>query len=335
MDNEQKKFIPDESWMRLNYNKFNKELFGGSLGDCSLGLFTTGKGSQGGVLGWFKITNRGIKVKRSNRRMFYQSGWDEIWIDRQNFVQICRPRIELNGNYTATEESWQDVLVHEMCHYYNYMWGFCPAQGHGREFKEACSLVCSRSGGRFQIQRVASAETMKGMELDAEVKAKKDRKNATRHSNSTVVLSYSDNGEIELSIVSNLRVVDEIVNLADKSIKTGNRYNSSERGLPVKIVASNDQNLIDALIELGYRKIFRTYRFWSATQKLSNLNLNDYETKVIWQRPMQESVLMHIVESVINEFIDKEVVGDDDIVSIDTNMNLGIESPLEAENSDF
>ena len=158
---EDKSFVPNIQWMSEKYDEMNEKLFGGSLGRCSFGVFTTGKGSQGNVLGWFKITRKGVKIDRYTRRMYALEDWfDKVYIDKNNFVEKCWPKIELNGNYSGTENGFLATLVHEMCHYYTYMNGFAPKQGHGPEFREIGMAVSNRSNGMFTIQRLASAEQM-------------------------------------------------------------------------------------------------------------------------------------------------------------------------------
>jgi hypothetical protein len=158
-DKMDKTFKPTREWMAAKYAEMNEQLFNGSLGNCSFDIFTTGRGSQGGTLGWFKIKGSRILIERRSRRM-YKDGWDRIYINRSNFADLCYPTIELNGNYTGTEYGFLATLVHEMCHYYTYMNGYAPKQGHGPEFKEIGYIVSSRSNGLFTIQRLATAEEM-------------------------------------------------------------------------------------------------------------------------------------------------------------------------------
>ena len=64
-----KTFKPTVEWMAQKYQEMNEKLFGGELGYCDFNIFTTGRGSEGGTLGWFKITARNIRIRRYNRRM--------------------------------------------------------------------------------------------------------------------------------------------------------------------------------------------------------------------------------------------------------------------------
>ena len=166
-----KTFSPTVEWMNQKYDEMNDLLFGGKLGKCFFGIFTTGKGSEGRTLGWFRMTGRNLRINRYNRRIFKRYGYgDEVYADSSNFFEVCEPKIELNGNYTGTEHAFLATLVHEMCHYYTYMNGYAPKQGHGREFKEIGYIVSSRSNGMFTIQRLATAEEMTELKLKTTLK---------------------------------------------------------------------------------------------------------------------------------------------------------------------
>jgi len=249
-----KTFKPTVEWMAQKYQEMNEQLFNGALGDCNFNIFTTGRGSQGGTLGWFKICARGIRVDRYSRRMFKKIGWDTEYIDKHNFVNLCWPTIELNGNYSGTEHGFLATLVHEMCHYYTYMNGYCPKQGHGIEFKEIGSIVSSRSNGLFTIQRLATAEEMDELELNDEMKAKRAKRLANKKASVTAVIVFTQEGKVKLTMTSN----QKLVNLITKT-------EEDERN--EKVVSTNDANIIDYLFSKGYRKNMRTWRYWSLEDK--------------------------------------------------------------------
>lgn len=263
-------FRPTPEWMAEKYDEMNSLLFGGKLMDCDFGIFTTGRGSEGGVLGWFKITGRNIKGRRSTRRLFKQYGWDTIDINRSNFVELCKPRIELNGNYSGKEESFLTTLVHEMCHYYTYMNGYMPAQAHGREFKMACAMVQSESGGRFTIQRVATSEQMSGLELSDEMKEKRKKRLESKKSKTTVLIYWDRDGRTKLVTTTDKRLVDYI---------KSNGYS--------KLIVSTDPNLFEMLYNLRYRNNMRlggtrspSWRYWDVTGKDWLNELNKYDIEV-------------------------------------------------------
>lgn len=252
-DKMDKTFKPTVEWMTARYAEMNDELFGGELGECSFAIFTTGRGSEGGTLGWFKITGRGIYINRYSRKMYKNNGWEKIDIDRKNFVGLCQPRIELNGNYSGTEHSFLATLVHEMCHYYTYMYGYAPKQGHGREFKEIGYIVSQRSNGMFTIQRLASAEQMTEMELNDTMKAKRAKRLANKKSSVTAIFVFTKEGKVKLTITSNQSLI--------------NMISTSEKERGDNVVTTNDAEIIEYLFSKGYRKNMRTWRYWSLDDK--------------------------------------------------------------------
>ena len=252
LDYETRSFKPTVEWMAERYNEANQKLFNGALGECDFNVFTTGRGSQGGTLGWFKIAARGIMADRHSRKMFKQ-GLDRVYVDRKNFVEMCHPTIELNGNYSGTEHGFLATLVHEMCHYYTYMNGYCPKQGHGPEFRQIGSIVSSRSNGLFTIQRLASAEDMSQLELNDEMKAKREKRLNNKKASVTAVLVFTIYGKVRLTMTSNQNLIDTISN------------EENRRG--ENVVTSNDSNVIDYLFSKGYRKNMRTWRYWSLEDK--------------------------------------------------------------------
>ena len=252
LDYETRSFKPTVEWMAERYNEANQKLFNGALGECDFNVFTTGRGSQGGTLGWFKIAARGIMADRHSRKMFKQ-GLDRVYVDRKNFVEMCHPTIELNGNYSGTEHGFLATLVHEMCHYYTYMNGYCPKQGHGREFRQIGSIVSSRSNGLFTIQRLASAEDMSQLELNDEMKAKREKRLNNKKASVTAVLVFTIYGKVRLTMTSSQNLIDTISN------------EENRRG--ENVVTSNDSNVIDYLFSKGYRKNMRTWRYWSLEDK--------------------------------------------------------------------
>jgi hypothetical protein len=276
-----KTFKPTVEWMAQKYQEMNEQLFNGVLGDCNFNIFTTGRGSQGGTLGWFKIGARGIRVDRYSRRMFKRIGWDMEYINKHNFVNLCWPTIELNGNYSGTEHGFLATLAHEMCHYYTYMNGYCPKQGHGIEFKEIGSIVSSRSNGLFTIQRLATAEEMNELELNDEMKAKRAKRLANKKASVTAVIVFTQEGKVKLTMTSS----QNLVNLITKT-------EEAERN--EKVVSTNDANIIDYLFNKGYKKNMRTWRYWSLEDKpwineLKNMLLETSGETLSVRRPQPQA----------------------------------------------
>lgn len=249
-----KTFKPTIEWMAKKYAEMNDKLFGGELGKCNFGIFTTGKGSGGRTLGWFKMKGKGLKANRYTRKMYVETFYGEKEnINRNNFYNYCTPTIELNGNYSGTEHAFLGTLVHEMCHYYTYMYGYCPKRCHGPEFKWIGARVSARSNGEFTIQRLASAEEMAEYELNDEMKARNEKRLAKKKASVSAIVVFRENGEMRLSITSNQNLIRTI--------------QSSEKEWGNDVTVSDDANVIDFLFNKGFKKNFRTWRYWSIENK--------------------------------------------------------------------
>lgn len=314
-----KTFKPTVEWMEQKYLEMNDLLFNGKLGPCNFAIFTSGKGSQGSVLGWFKITGKNIKVDRHNGRIFKNSFYNEIFVDKYNFYSICLPQIELNGNYTGTELSFLTTLVHEMCHYYTYMNGFAPKQGHGPEFKSIARYVTANANGMFTIQRLASAEQMEGFVLSDEMKEKKEKRLNNKKSKLNALISFKKSGQIRLTTTSKESLIQIIINShKDRDNK--------------KVIQTNDINFIEYIFKLGYNINFSTWRYWDITDKNDILTQLNKSMKQEYINPNMDETkynTKNIINEVLKEFIKTNTNNNDDSIDINPNMNLGLESPFE------
>lgn len=266
--------VPTIEWMSTKYREMNDMLFSGKLGDCSFEIFTTGNGANGRVLGWFSM-RKGLKYSRSSRRMYYlwPDGYKE-YIDRDNFVELCKPVIKLNGNYKWTEKAALSTLVHEMCHYYTNMYGYVPTRAHGNEFKNIAYIVSSKSNGIFTVSRLASAEQMDEMELDANIAAKNQQRKENRENRIILTFILMNNGEIRLVNSNSMKLVDLIV-YNYKNNKYGNE-------IPKEILISTDENLKKEVFNARYNKACTTYRYWNVENENFAKNLSNYDTKCVF-----------------------------------------------------
>lgn len=385
-----KSFKPTVNWMAEKYDEMNAKLFGGQLGQCDFNIFTSGRGSQGRTLGFFRMNGRGLKIEIATRKMFRHNDWfpnDKEYVNKSNFYPVCRPSIELNGNYSGTEHAFLGTLVHEMCHYYTYMNGYAPKQGHGTEFRNIAYRVSYKSNGEFSIQRLASAEEMQNFELSDEMKAKQEKRLSNKKASLMAIFVYNINGTVKLSTTSSQALATRIID--------------SYKKLDVpKVVVSNDLRLIELLYSHGYRRNFRTWKYWNvgntdwiktidnydikvynnpnmnfikntygdksnigveAPQRLSKrmfsikTNNGTFKTEVASESDlfnklrerfpkMSDETIKKIMSNqanyqmtenkrkslsnIIREAIE-EAIGNDGTVDIDSNMNLGLHSPLE------
>lgn len=246
MDSINRDFKPTVEWMAQKYDEINDEYFGGRLGSCDFDIFTTGKGSGGNTLGWFKIQERSARAEIYSRRIYVTLNGERTYVDGENFTALCAPLIELNGNYTGTEEAFLGILVHEMCHYYTYMEGYAPVQGHGPEFRAIAARINQKSNGRFHIQRFET--DMTGFELCREMKDSKERRMANKMSRLLAVVAFYPNERITLTTTTNADLALRIKEICD--------------GRGCETVISNDKRVIDLLASKGYKRDIRTFRYW-------------------------------------------------------------------------
>ena len=265
-----KSFKPTVNWMAEKYDEMNAKLFGGQLGQCDFNIFTSGRGSQGRTLGFFRMNGRGLKIEIATRKMFRHNEWfpnDKEYVNKSNFYSVCRPSIELNGNYSGTEHAFLGTLVHEMCHYYTYMNGYAPKQGHGTEFRNIAYRVSYKSNGELSIQRLASAEEMQNFELSDEMKAKREKRLSNKKASLMAIFVYNINGTVKLSTTSSQALATRIID--------------SYKKLDVpKVVVSNDLRLIELLYSHGYRRNFRTWRYWNVENTDWIKTIDNYDIKV-------------------------------------------------------
>lgn len=319
ISNSSEKFKATPEWMSEKYDELNQWLFDGKLGRCDFSIFTTGKGSQGGYLGWFCIQSSGLKADRSTRRI-YRKSWngDKVLIDKRNFYDECRPLIKMNGHYSGTEFSLLSTLLHEMCHYYTYMNGYAPTQGHGTDFKRVCNYVAYKSNGVFSINTVATAEEMTGYELDDEMKEKRQKRKENKINRMKSIIVIRTYGKIELTTTSNSELINEIIN---RNIY-GDLKNSCET-----ILFSDSRDSSQALFNLGYNKNMRSYRIWTISpEKWEQIKDLDFRRikKEVWENTNND-YLKILVEKVVNNLLND----DESYVDIMPGEPLSLKSPLE------
>ena len=328
IDKETRGFRPSIEWMREKYDEMNQKLFNGSLGSCNFDIFTSGRGSEGNTLGYFRMKGKGLKCDRYSRRIFKEIYFDKKYVNYDNFVEMCVPTISLNGNYSGTEYGFLATLVHEMCHYYTYMKGYAPTRGHGTEFYSIGDAVSLRSNGLFSIHRLASAEEMSHLDLNDEMTAKKEKRIANKKASIYAVFDYHSDSDIRLTTTNSQALIDAICDF--------DKRNRSSR----QVIITNDSNIINNLFELGYKKNFRTWRYWPMSNKLGlmsmldNIDDNNKEVKInpiYMNENRQRRNIDDIITESLNRFISERMRIDNDIIDITPDMNLGAYSPLEIE----
>lgn len=317
---------PTVEWMRKMYDKFNDELFGGELGPCYFVTKTRGKMN----LGRFRSLGDHLFIDRYSRRMYvcynsyYGFGGDKTYINKDNFYSLFVPEISLNDAYSAPEEDWCNTLIHEMCHYYTYMYGYAPKQSHGSEFRSISQTVCSRSNGRFVITRLASAEDMARHKLDDRVQKQYDQRKANKLARTMFVLIQMRDGKLRIVRTDNSKLLAEIKEIHD------------ERQDASRIIAWKGPEATDYFDTLQYRSNSRTYRFWTAGKSLDSFleDLSNVEPilDINYDDNMENENYSRDVVDIITERVMTEIKNNrmgGDAIAITPDMNLSDVSPLE------
>lgn len=325
-DNTDKTFKPTVEWMSMRYQEMNKLLFNNFLGACHLDIFTTGKGSEGRTLGYFQMKGNNLKYNRNTRQMYILTMFgDKEEIDQYNFFDLCKPLIAINGNYSGTEYAFLCTLVHEMCHYYTYMYGYVPKQAHGRLFREVSLEVSLRSNGIFSVQRLASAEEMSQRELNDEMKEKRLKRTQNKASSLSAVFQYQKNGVIYMTTTNSESLINEIVRGMYK------------RPQVEKVVIVKNPSLFEVLFDEGYKKNMRTWRYWDVTGKEWLKMLDDMKKETIYNpldinKIRNESINRRSYDDIITEVINRFITEREDnneMCDIVPGVNLGLASPFE------
>lgn len=307
----QNKFKPTVSWMEEKYNKFNETLFLNSLGDCIFSVKPIGDKAYGR----FQLTAPDLYIERYSNRLFINNPYEiaNKYVNSENFFQKAQPMIILNGNYLATEEAWENTLVHEMCHYYTYKDGRVPKQGHGPEFRRIADRVAMYSDGRFSIQRLATAEESVNYELGQNEVDRLEKK----FSNIIVILVYRQNGSVEMTITKKKDLVDNILSYI--------RNNPFKRSGVECCKVGSGPELAKILIKYKYIKTQNSYRYYSieGTPILNELNNVNFQNVYYPEQATSGSLSE---ESVYNNTKYRKGV------KFNPNWNLGLHSPFELMN---
>lgn len=265
---------PTVEWLKVKYDEMNKSLFDSKLQSCEFEIFTTGRGMEGGLLGIFKRENPNIKYdKKTGHNFVIGINGEREYIDYDNFVKICKPKILINGNYKWTEKALLSTLVHEMCHYYTRRNGWRPKQSHGKEFRNIAAIVSARSKGIFTVERIASAEQMDEMELNSIMAARKQARTSNKLGKIITTVIYRKNGDIWLTNSLGMGVVKLVVDTEKE--KT---YQSV-----TEIKICEDPELKQIIYDYGYKGGMKSYRYWDITRKKDLISkFANYDFKTVY-----------------------------------------------------
>lgn len=246
---------PDLDWITQKYDEFNRKYFDGVLNSCDLECRPYGRR----CLGYFTIQGENIKYEKSSRRMFW-SDFDNsrVYVDYDLFVSLCAPLIVLNTNYDAPESSWENTLIHEMCHYYTYMDGYIPKQGHGREFKDIARQLYDKTNGEIVITTYDATGDF--VQTNQKILQTAEKRQTNRVSNTFATLTITSNKEILLRMFT------------EATLKSFLHFSKDE------IIYCSNNDLITRLFDLGYNRIMRKLTiYWLITKPQIIDILNEYQ----------------------------------------------------------
>ena len=227
-----------------------------------------------------------VYVNYDDGQMYVTSYWGlKKNITRSNFVSLFKPVIKLNGNYNWNEKSMLTTLVHEMCHYYTYMEGKKPRQGHGPEFRRIAGIVSKKSKDFFTIQRLANAEVMADVELDSDIVKHNKEKLDRKKSKLNALLFRDTKGNVCLTMTSSEKLINTMYDELSK--QKDNAW----------LKRSNDKDLINTLYKHGFNRDLRTLRHWVLKPEIIQLVYSFGDS--VWETllPSKDNVVPDSIES--------------------------------------
>ena len=196
--------------------------------------------------------------------------------------------------------------------------GICPKQGHGPEFRQIASYVSYKSNGKITIERLANAEKMSNFDLDDEFKEKRERRVQNKINRLQCIIIETNSNEHELTLSSNDDVIKKVIDYYTNKCK--------------RILWSADSNLIKILYDFGYKKNFRTYRYWTIKpnewDKIKDYNfvtINEKTPAMANTVTLNENDIREIIENTIMELINNN----EDSIAINPDIPLSELSPFE------
>ena len=159
---------------------------------------------------------------------------------------------------------------------------------------------------------------MSKFDLDDELKEKRERREQNKINRLQCIIIETNSNEHELTLSSNDDVIKRVID-----------YNTNKCK---RILWSADSNLIKTLYDFGYKKNFRTYRFWTMSQdkwdKIKDFNfvtINEKTPAMANTVTLNENDIRTIVENTLMELINNN----EDSIAINPDIPLSELSPFE------
>lgn len=164
-------FEIDEKWMKSKYDEFNKIYFDKEL-----------PSSKKIGLRYERLPKNTLGFQGYKESFFYHKAYMKhgryIMLNKKyqpiSSIFDLDPYIALNSLLNATENQWEDTLIHEMVHLYTYKDCLAPKQAHGPEFRAKCDWIRRKAkeeyGKDYELEIYAKRETE--YELKDDIKKK-------------------------------------------------------------------------------------------------------------------------------------------------------------------
>lgn len=279
-------FVPTVEWMKMKYDEYNALCFGNKLPKCVLKIGPL----SGFLMGSFVLASR-KSVLRSTIMYDAESRKEGKWgvyhdskkdryipITNSNIYTIFRPTIVLSTKFSSSEDVFENTLVHEMCHYFQFINNGdinVDNEYHGNDFDEIAEMIYRKTNGKLKITATSDELSQDSVSEDWVNKSGK-----------YAVVCRKNNMDLGILLSS------------DQSLKYElSKYSDEWDGYEFYI--SYDPKLISRLImhrfpsvrSYGFYNFFPGFNFNDYNFKL--MSLNDFNGKLVYQNPKAVSYVVH------------------------------------------
>ncbi len=203
-------------WLSEKYDECNRKYFDGELGRCYFGVYKSNK--TGGHISY--NDGKGFYYERSTGRIFVKGPQGPVYVNKDNFFNLLKPKIELNVIRKLTEWEAVGTLLHEMVHYWDIMTGIRLCEPHGNRFKNKLYQIAQKTGA-YTFEQLYKSE---GLKLDALQDTDRD-KMLQKLQRTTPIICYYWDGDVTFMHATSPAILDLLISEAYErgilKIKTG------------------------------------------------------------------------------------------------------------------
>lgn len=295
------------AWMEKMYAEFNETLFDNALPKCELRVTELNNRLFGRFEFQERIMMRTTLVKNpyGKYRLYHYSSGEAI--SDKNILKL-RPLISMNSNGSFKDETaMESTLIHEMIHFYTYRKGYCPAQAHGKEFRQMCIILKGlgkkKYGKEFDLSIYGDCDQF---EMSDEQKKKEQSKYERQGLNAIIIEVPNTKFPIRIVLVTNNllnKMLDQIKNLHTRTKEINN--------IRISLVKEVYKYApIDYFSTVNTSRVYNTFYLPENIPELYNPLIESNDIKVIFENGVNinegkfKSLLKKIKEKIVNLFID-------------------------------